>query len=171
MAHERCRGRQAAGGNGNRGGIGSVRLLWYRVRRARRQGRAVLGLRRHSPGLGRVEDAGKRRQDTLSAAETPREPNSASRGVFQLQFPRPVDKLSQSPHGMALLILRSFRGLILPSDKAARGEDSPRVLGYPNHASDLNAYQDTTIRLASGIPEIRVDLIRSRERDAINDCP
>ncbi len=49
-----------------RGPIGTVRFLRHRVRRARRQGRAVLGLRRHSPGLGRVEDAGKRRQDTLS---------------------------------------------------------------------------------------------------------
>ena len=70
------------------GAIGTVRLLRHRVRRARRQGRAVLGLRRHSAGLGRVEDAGKRRQDPLSA-RTPRDRQPASsRGVFRLGFPR-----------------------------------------------------------------------------------
>ncbi len=45
--------------------VRAVRLVRHRVRRARRQGRAVLGLRRHSAGLGCLEDAGKRGQDLL----------------------------------------------------------------------------------------------------------
>ena len=68
------------------GGIGTVRLVRHRVRRARRQGRAVLGLRRHSARLGRVEDAGKRRQDPLIDEDAAGPPASASRGVFQLRF-------------------------------------------------------------------------------------
>ena len=38
----------------------AARLVRHRQGRARRQGRAVLGLRRHPAGLGRLEDAGER---------------------------------------------------------------------------------------------------------------
>src|SRR5262249_18333919 len=41
------------------------RLARNRQRRARPAGRLVLGLRRHPARLGRVEDAGERRQDFL----------------------------------------------------------------------------------------------------------
>src|SRR5581483_1820020 len=43
-----------------------ARLIRHRQGWARRQGRAVLGLRRCPAGLGRLEDLGKRRQDLLS---------------------------------------------------------------------------------------------------------
>ena len=61
---------------------------WHRVWRAGRQGRAVLGVRRHSAGLGRVEDAGKRRQDPLTTG-TPRDrqpayPAASSKDGFRV---------------------------------------------------------------------------------------
>ena len=45
--------------------IGTIRIVRHRVRRARRQGRAVLGLRRHSAGMGRLDHAAERGQDPL----------------------------------------------------------------------------------------------------------
>ena len=62
----------------------TVGLVRHRVWRARRQGRAVLGLRRHSAGLGRVEDAGKRGQDPLIDSATPRDGNSRPAVVFPI---------------------------------------------------------------------------------------
>ena len=54
---------QAASARARRVGTSPARSA--SARRARRQGRAVLGLRRHSAGLGRLEDAGERGQDLL----------------------------------------------------------------------------------------------------------
>ena len=48
-------------------GRGAERFVRYRQGRSRRQGGAVLGLCRHSAGLGRLEDAGERSQDPLIA--------------------------------------------------------------------------------------------------------
>ncbi len=75
MAHERRRGRQAAGGECEERGRSAARLVRHRQGRARCQGRAVLGLCRHPARLGRVEDAGKRGQDFLIAASSPRDGN------------------------------------------------------------------------------------------------
>ena len=67
VAHERGRRRQAPGRERQRRRRGAAWLLWHRIWRARRQGGAVLGLRRCSLGLGRVEDAGERGPDLLIA--------------------------------------------------------------------------------------------------------
>jgi len=47
---------------------------------------------------------------------------SASRGVFRRGFRAAIDTSSQSQHGMALLILRSFRGLIPFVRQRGQGE-------------------------------------------------
>ncbi len=62
---------QAASAKGD--GRGTVRLVRHRQGRPGRQGCAVLGLCRHPARLGRVEDAGKRDQDLLIAARSPRD--------------------------------------------------------------------------------------------------
>src|SRR5438477_12758962 len=67
MEYERWRGRPTAGGECEERG-GGDRFVRHRQRRLRRQGRAVLGLCRHSARLGCVEDAGKRHQDILIVA-------------------------------------------------------------------------------------------------------
>ena len=59
-------------GNGNRG-LRAVGLVRHRQGWSGRQGRAVLGLRRHPAGLGRLQDPAQRCQDLLIAASTPRD--------------------------------------------------------------------------------------------------
>ena len=68
VAHERGGGRKAAGGERQGRRVGPSRLVRHRNWRARRQGGAVLGLRRHPARLGRLEDAGERGQDILIAS-------------------------------------------------------------------------------------------------------
>src|SRR3984957_2284061 len=63
MAHERCGYRKAADcWRKRRRGF---RIIRYRKRRSRRQSGAVLGLRRHSAGLGYLDHATERGQDLL----------------------------------------------------------------------------------------------------------
>src|SRR5258708_30488147 len=62
MAYERRRGRETAGGQRQERG-GGVGLVWHRQGRPRRQGGAVLGLRRRPARLGRLDHAAKRRCD------------------------------------------------------------------------------------------------------------
>src|ERR1700694_4296888 len=75
MEYERSRSRKAAGGECEECGRGAVRLVRHRQGWARRQGRAVLGLRRCPARLGCVADTGKRDQDFLIAALSPRDGN------------------------------------------------------------------------------------------------
>ena len=68
------------------GGIGTVRLLRHRLRRARRQGRAVLGLRRRSARLGRLDDAAKARSRSSDRQQMlPRDAKSF-RGVIRFSI-------------------------------------------------------------------------------------
>ena len=82
MSAEEVAKLQAAGAQSEAGG--PARLVRHRQGWPRRQGRAVLGLRRHPAGLGRLEDAGKRGQDLLIAALASRDARRASRGTLVL---------------------------------------------------------------------------------------
>ena len=62
-------------------GASGPRLLRHRLRRARRQGCAVLGLRRHPAGMGCLDDAAERDQDLLIASTRRGMLISPSRGV------------------------------------------------------------------------------------------
>jgi hypothetical protein len=58
-----------------------------------------------------------------------------------------IDRLSQSPHGIALLISRSFRGLILLSGKVARAQIRRGPFCNRNHTRSLNPYRGAAILL------------------------
>src|SRR6516162_6668454 len=65
MAHERGRGRKAAGGEREERGRDPARIVRHRQGRARRKSRIVLAVRWHPARLGRLENLGKRGQDLL----------------------------------------------------------------------------------------------------------
>src|SRR5712672_3562016 len=65
VAHEPRGSRQAASRDGEELGLDAIGFVRHRQGRLRRQGRAVLGLRRDPACLGCLEDAGKRGQDSL----------------------------------------------------------------------------------------------------------